>query len=251
MIVASGNVALDVDLKRLNGNRSRSQTSTLRFDVTPNSFFTALAFNGDLRGLEPGSMTLTPQSAAIVPASLPAGLSASYQQLMIESTAWGEAYELVVRDAKTGFIFFNIEGHQFDYAANEHLLGINKGRLLLSKEFATALKRPADAGTVVGTISITANMRAIEITQVVNGQATSSVMPPSGALAGTVPGPDVIVGDLSGLAQLGTSSGTQVGLAVGTDSCNAGVVPLNWLALPANDHPVIPQNLYRMSGGAG
>ena len=37
---------------------------------------------------------------------------------------------------------------------------------------------------------------------------------------------------------------------MGTDSCNAGVVNLNWFALPNNDHPVIPQNLYRMSGGA-
>jgi len=36
---------------------------------------------------------------------------------------------------------------------------------------------------------------------------------------------------------------------VGTDSCNAGQVDLNWFALPDNDHPVIPQNLYRMSGG--
>src|SRR6185295_5088979 len=89
-----------------------------------------------------------------------------------------------------------------------------------------------------------------EITQVVNGEPASSVMPPMEPAAGTVPGPDVIVGDLSGLAQFGSSSGTQVGLAVGTDSCNAGVVPLNWLALPNNDHPVIPQNLYRMSGGA-
>ena len=25
---------------------------------------------------------------------------------------------------------------------------------------------------------------------------------------------------------------------------------LDWFALPNNDHPVIPQNLYRMSGGA-
>ena len=65
-----------------------------------------------------------------------------------------------------------------------------------------------------------------------------------------MPGPDVIVGDLSGLAQFGSSSGTQVGLAVGTDSCNAGTVDLDWFALPDNDHPVIPQNLYRMSGGA-
>ncbi|MEO7836896.1 MAG: hypothetical protein ABIS21_04575, partial [Acidimicrobiales bacterium] len=42
---------------------------------------------------------------------------------------------------------------------------------------------------------------------------------------------------------------TQVGLALGTDSCNAGAENLNWFALPNNDHPVIPQNLYRMSGG--
>jgi len=40
-----------------------------------------------------------------------------------------------------------------------------------------------------------------------------------------------------------------VGLAVGTDSCNFGTVDLNWFANPANDHPTIPQNMYRMSGG--
>ena len=63
------------------------------------------------------------------------------------------------------------------------------------------------------------------------------------------PGPDVIVGDLPSMAQFG-SSGTQVGLAVGTTSCNNGTVELDWFALPNIDHPVIPQNLYRMSGGA-
>jgi glucose/arabinose dehydrogenase len=250
LIVANGSVAMDVDLNRLNGGRSGSQMTTLRFDAAPNSFFTILVFNNDLRGLEPGSMSLSPQSFAKLPAGLPIGLNASYHQLMIESTSWGEAFELVVRDEKTGFVFFNIEGQQPDYWADKHLLGISNGRLLLSKEFAAMLGRPSEAGSAVGEITIIANMRAIEITQVVNGEATSSVMPPSGVLAGTVPGPDVIVGDLSGLAQFGSSSGTQVGLAVGTDSCNAGVVPLNWLALPNNDHPVIPQNLYRMSGGA-
>ena len=251
LIVANGSVAIDVDLKQLSGGKSKTQTSKLRFDVTPNSFFTVMVFNNDLRGLEPGTMALIPQSVANLPVGLPAELKASYSQLVIESTAWGEDFELVVRDQKTGFVFFNIEGHQFDYAANDHSLGINHGRLLLSKQFAAALGRPSAAGSEVGKISVTANMRQIEITQVVNGEPTSSVMPPAGILAGTVPGPDVIVGDLSGLAQFGSSSGTQVGLAVGTDSCNAGVVPLNWLALPANDHPVIPQNLYRMSGGAG
>lgn len=64
-----------------------------------------------------------------------------------------------------------------------------------------------------------------------------------------VPGPDVIVGNLFGLSQFG-SSGTQVGLALGTEVCNAGTVDVGWHALPNTDHPVVPQNLYRMSGGA-
>ncbi len=51
------------------------------------------------------------------------------------------------------------------------------------------------------------------------------------------------------MAQFG-SSGSLVGLAVGTTSCNNGTVDLNWFAMPNTDHPVIPQNFYRMSGGA-
>ena len=45
-------------------------------------------------------------------------------------------------------------------------------------------------------------------------------------------------------------SGGRVGLALGTDACNKGTVDVDWFALPSNDHPFIPQNLYRMSGGA-
>ena len=51
------------------------------------------------------------------------------------------------------------------------------------------------------------------------------------------------------MQQFGTT-GTQVGVAVGTTSCNNGDVNLNWIAMPNTDHPVIPQNVYRMSGGA-
>ena len=64
----------------------------------------------------------------------------------------------------------------------------------------------------------------------------------------SVPGPDVIMGDLPSLIQAG-SDGTQVGLAMATDICNNGDVQVNWFRLPETDHPVIPQNLYRMSGG--
>jgi hypothetical protein len=63
------------------------------------------------------------------------------------------------------------------------------------------------------------------------------------------PGPDVILGDLPALFQAG-SNGTQVGLMMATDICNNGNVPVNWFQVPETDHPVIPQNLYRLSGGA-
>ena len=249
MIAASGNVVMGLDLNRLNGTGSganESRSSILRFNVERDSFFTVLVFNDELRGPLPSSMGLIPQNSA----ALPAKLNASYQQLIVENKPWGEQFELVVRDGKTGFVFFNIEGQQFEYNPNGHLLNIQMGRLLISNEFAAELGRPSEAGSVVGQISISATMRPIEITQVVDGEVQSDVLPASSSpQVGTVPGPDVVVGDLNGLAQFGTNSGTQVGLAVGTDSCNFGTVDLNWFALPANDHPVIPQNLYRMSGG--
>ena len=59
----------------------------------------------------------------------------------------------------------------------------------------------------------------------------------------------MIVGQVEDVAQTG-AVGTQFGFAVGTDSCNNGTVDVDWFALPNTDHPVIPQNLYRMSGGA-
>ncbi|MEY2490841.1 MAG: hypothetical protein QOC70_2783 [Verrucomicrobiota bacterium] len=74
-----------------------------------------------------------------------------------------------------------------------------------------------------------------------------------GAPEGFNAGPDIITGDIGeigGLEQFG-SSGTQVGLGVSTTSCNAGNVPVNFFMMPATNHPVVPHNLYRMSGGSG
>ena len=252
MIVADGSVAMDVDLNRLNGVSSvTGKLETLRFAVAPNSFFTILVFNNVLRGPEfESAMALTPSGSRRT--TLPAVLSASLNQLEVEKLRSGAAFDLAVRDGKTGLVFFNVEGNIYDYDANAQLLSIKGGRLLLSEEFAGKLGRPSEAGSVVGNISVGTAMQPIEVTQMVNGQPRSAVLPPVQGAPGVpslVPGPDVIVGELSGLQQFG-SDGTQVGLAVGTDSCNNGDQPLDWFSLPDNDHPVIPQNLYRMSGGA-
>ena len=108
---------------------------------------------------------------------------------------------------------------------------------------------------MAGTISIGAAMQPIQIDRVVRGETKSIVLPPMQHAVGPgvpnlVPGPDVIVGDVEDVEQFGSAVGTQVGLAIGTDSCDNGDQPVNWFAMPDTDHPVVPQNLYRMSGGA-
>src|SRR5438270_11402586 len=161
MIVENGSVTMDLDLNRLNAIGSTPQnTITLQFAVAANSFFTILVFNDLLRGPDHGSMALVPQNSA---PALPASLGASIRQLAVEKLPSGAAFDLAVRDDKTGFVFFNVEGAQYDYDANARLLSITRGRLLVSNEFAKALGRTSAAGSGAGEISIGTTMEPIEI----------------------------------------------------------------------------------------
>ena len=251
MIVANGLLAMDLDLNRLNGIEAGAQDGkldTLQFQVGPNSFFTALVFNDAFRGPDGGSMGLIPQNTA----ALPGRLQSSLKQLVLEKLPSEASFDLAVRDGKTGFVFFNVEGNLYEYDAAPRLLTIKNGRLLISEEFAKALGRPMEAGAVGGRISIAVTMYPIETTTLDQGVARSTVLPPSrrgDEVPNSVPGPDVIVGDLSSMQQFGGNA-THVGVAIGTTSCNNGDVSLHWSAMPNTDHPVIPQNLYRLSGGA-
>ncbi len=255
MIVENGSVTLNLDLNGLNGSNALvTRPVTLQFAVSTNSFFSILVFNDQLRGPEPGSIALVSEVRPNSP--LPAPLAASLKQLIVEKLSPGAAFDLAVRDGRTGLTFFNVEGHQHNYQANGQSLNIQAGRLLISDEFARMLGRPSDAGANVGSISIGAAMQPIEIRQLVNGETKSVVMPPLNGTAGgetpqLVPGPDVIVGELPQLQQFGNDTINHfVGLGVATTSCNNGNEPLHWFSLPQTDHPVIPQNLYRMSGGS-
>jgi hypothetical protein len=254
MIVASGSVTMDIDLNRINGiSSSTAKSETLHFAVAPNSFFPILVFNDLLRTVQPGSMALVPSRDGGIPA-LPVQLGASARQLVLAKLPLNQSFGLAVRDSKTGFTFFNVEGGDFDYDGNAQSLCITSGQLLISKQFANALGRPSDASSIVGKISVGAAMQPIEITRVENGKPKSVVVPPLSRDAsrptGTlVPGPDIIVGDLPDMVQVG-SEASQVGLGVATTSCNIGDQPVNFHALPETDHPFFPMNLYRMSGGA-
>src|SRR6266550_4479062 len=253
MIVESGSVTIDLDLNAFNETSSLvARPVTLQFAVGANSFFPILVFNDLLRGPEQGSMALIPAGINASGYSLPAALGASLKQLVVEKLSSDRGFDLAVRDSNTGFTFFNVEGHQYNYDAKAQLLSITKGRLLVSKEFANVLGRPSNVGEVVGRISVGAAMQSIEINRLdENGNIKSASLP---ALhqpgVGTVPGPDVIVGNLIDLVQLDNGSvNGKVGVSLGTDACNKGTENVEWIALPDNRHPFIPQNLYRMSGG--
>jgi hypothetical protein len=263
MIVENASVTMQLDLNGLNGSTSLvARPVTLHFAGAPNSFFQILVFNDLLRGLQPGSMALALQNSSSagvnVPgySNLPAALCSSLKRLTVEKLPSGQGVELAVRDSNTGFIFFNIEGQQYSYDAAGRSFTITGGRLLVSKQFASTLGIPSEAGSLAGTISIGAAMQPIQIDQIVKGETKSMVMPPMQRAVGPrvpnlVPGPDVIVGNIEDVSQLDQQAvNGQVGLAIGTDSCNNGDQPIDWFASPSNDHPVVPQNLYRMSDGA-
>ena len=255
MIVENASVTMQLDLNGLNGSNSLvARPVTLQFSAAANSFFPILVFNDLLRGVKPGSMALIPSRSGGIPA-LPVRLGASVKQLAVEKLPSNQSFGLAVRDNKTGFTFFDVAGGDYDYNPNGRSLGIEGGRLLISKEFANALGRPSDAGSVVGKISVGAAMQPIEITQLMNGKRTSVVEPPLSHRAGPgaaqlVAGPDIIVGDLPAMVQIDPAVGSQVGLGIATTSCDNGDQPVDFFALPNTDHPFFPENFYRMSGGA-
>src|SRR5215813_6782324 len=118
MIDESGGVTMDLDLNRLNGSPATAGVArpiTLQFVVGANSFFPILVFNDVLRAAEPGSITLVPAGVnAPGYSNLPVRLAASLKQVVVEKLASDQAFDLAVRDAKTGFTFFNIEGGDYD-----------------------------------------------------------------------------------------------------------------------------------------
>ena len=252
MIIESGSVTMRLD--RLNGTSSAGNSATLHFATAANSFFSILVFNDQFRGPEPGSIALVPTGVnAPGYSNLPAALADSLSHLVVEKFSAAAPFDFAVRDARTGFTFFKVEGHQYNYQANAQLLSITGGRLVISKQFAESLGRASDAGIVTGEISIGATMQSVEITRLdQNGDVKSATLP---ALhqpgVGTIPGPDVIIGELIGLSQLDSGAvNGRVGISLGTDACNKGTVDVDWFSLPSNDHPFIPQNVYRMSAGA-
>ena len=252
MIVENASVTMQVDLNGLNGSNSLvARPVTLQFSVAANSFFPILVFNDLLRTVQPGSMALIPSGNGGIPA-LPVQLGASAKQLVVEKLPSNPSVSPYATARQVSPFLMLKEGITITTPTHGRL-ALQVAGFLFRNSLLTrsvALRTP---GQSVGKISVGAAMQPIEITQLVNGKPKSVVVPPLSQSAGPgallVPGPDIIVGDLPDMVQVG-SAGSQVGLGVATTSCNNGDQPVNFHALPETDHPFFPQNFYRMSGGA-
>jgi len=134
----------------------------------------------------------------------------------------------------------------FDRHANT--IALASDDVSISEKLAEELGHGDWAGTVIGSIQSSAHLAFS------GGEypaEESNDEPGPRACASPRVGPDVIVGDIHQ-----SSSWTNVGaidsFSWGSVSCNLGNVPLSWVA-GTNQHPVIPQSMYRYKvvNGAG
>jgi hypothetical protein len=83
------------------------------------------------------------------------------------------------------------------------------------------------------------------------GQLTATAVPGDGGTSDSQAGPDVIVGAIPDVSKYGaaTVNGVNImGYAFGSTSCNIGTQQLDWYS-GTSDHPIIPQNAYRIKNG--
>ena len=164
---------MNIDTNRLNGLASdaASTPEKLRFQAARDSFLPILVFNGELRGPTPGSVALTPQNSAL----LPAALNATFQRLVLEKLEAGGRLDVAIRDAKTVSLSSDRK-EVYNYNAPRTLskwMASDSAFRGVREAHGTAI----GCGVAVGTIAMTASMQMIESKKVVNGEVTENRMP--------------------------------------------------------------------------
>ena len=249
MIVENGSVTMHLDLNRLNGinsaggNTVHNSISPLRPTLSSLFWFSTI----QLRDQEPGSIALMLPVDRCVRSTPRATvyrmlLASSLTQLVIEKPAPDAPFDFAgARRQERDSRFLRSKDTSTITTRTRSCLSITGGRLVVSKEFAESLGRPSDAGQRLAKFpSAQPCNRSRSPMLDENGDVKSATLPALNQPGvGTVPGPDVIVGDLIGLEQSRQwFRGGRVGLALGTDACNKGTIDVDWFALPSNDHPL-------------
>jgi len=127
------------------------------------------------------------------------------------------------------------------FSSETSTLVLRSDAVVISRALAAELGVPAATGRSIGTLQSDVDMAYVGGDPLPTGGDDAPV--PHVCSNPTV-GPDVIVGDMQGISNYAIVGGIDA-FSVGTISCNIGNVNLQWQSENPN-HPVIPQNMYRM-----
>lgn len=152
-------------------------------------------------------------------------------------------FSIMSKTEPHGFSPLKSEDNKVALDVPGHSLFLESGDLVISSDLAEALGDPSLGGTILGQFATSASIELVsgDLMEAFNALDAT---PRGGCTPST--GPDVIVGDV---VVNSSSNYTNVGsidaFSWGTTSCNIGSVNLLWQSSNPN-HPVIPQNMYRL-----
>lgn len=161
---------------------------------------------------------------------------------VITPTADGSFDRLRAGDAMTGPAGgFVLDRVKVGFERSSRTLQIHSGALQISASFAKALGDVGLAKRTVGTVTI------LGLAEWVGGTRPEPERQVPRPVQSRAVGADVTFCQLFGLYQpTGARLGDVVGLSVATTSLNTGSAPVDWYASPAEEHPFIIMNLFRM-----
>lgn len=133
-------------------------------------------------------------------------------------------------------------GPLMDFDAPAELVRVNADHVALTESAAASLGRPELAGTIIG--RLVANVHLAYSGGDPRPAPVDDTPEPRTTPCGGSVGPDVIIGDLPSVGNYSAVGGIDA-FSVGTTSCNMGTANLLWQS-GTNQHPVIPQHMYRL-----
>jgi thiosulfate dehydrogenase len=207
------------------------------FTIDPKSAVTFTVVNGNIdevlegRIKHFGQMTITSRQGqrVLTDAVISPQEGGAFDRLYTADAVSRQGYAFMLDRVKAGFDRWS------------HTLTIHSGELYLSADWAEALGDRALAGQSLGKVTTYA------LAEWVGGDQPDLAFDSPVVPGSRTAGPDMTFCQLYGLYMpSGARLGDIVGLSVGTTSWNIGTADLQWFARPAENHPFIIMNLFRL-----
>lgn len=222
------------------GATGAGQPHNIEIAVDTASSFTVSADNGRLLEILSGDIR---HADGLVISSKAGSYTIDSLLLIADGAPESVGFSVMSMNEPHGFSPLNADDNKLALDVPGRSMFLESGDLVISADLAEALGDPSLAGSILGQFATSATIELIA-GELFAGGADQGASPRGGCTPST--GPDVIVGDVVVNSSSNYStSGSIDAFSWGTTSCNIGSQNLLWQASNSN-HPVIPQNMYRL-----